>query len=144
MNITFYKNYSEKNHLDKNLTQMGTISGTLREDCSVINPVIKIEAFSGFDLTLCNYCYIPSFGRYYFINNIKCVGKLFEIEAHVDVLSTYKATIRKNSAIISRQAEHYNLYLQDGNIKTYAFPHMQVAQFAGGFDSFNLILSVAG
>lgn len=144
MNITFYKNYSEKNHLDKNLTRMGTISGTLREDCSVINPVIKIESFSGFDLTLCNYCYIPSFGRYYFINNIKCVGKLFEIEAHVDVLSTYKASIRKNTAIISRQAEHYNLYLQDGNIKTNAFPHMQVAQFSGGFNSFNLILSVAG
>lgn len=144
MNITFYKNYSEKNHLDKNLTQMGTISGTLREDCSVINPVIKIESFSGFDLTQCNYCYIPDFGRYYFINNIKCVGKLFEIEAHVDVLSTYKTAIRNNKAIVSRQQNEYNLYLQDGAIKTYAFPHMQVAQFGGGFTNFNLILSVSG
>ena len=144
MNITFYKNYSDKNHLDKAITQMGSITGTLREDCSVINPVIKIESFSGFDLTQCNYCYIQQFGRYYFINNIKCVGKLYEIEAHVDVLSTYKSAIRRNKAIVSRQQSHYNLYLQDGVIKTYAFPHMQVIQFGGGFSNFNLILSVSG
>lgn len=144
MNITFYKNLSEKNHLDKSLTTMGTISGTLREECSIINPIIKIENFSGFNLSQCNYAYIPNFGRYYFIENIKCVGKLYEIQMHVDVLSTYKNTIRSNQAIISRQQNNFNLYLQDGNIKTYAFPHMQVIQFGGGFSSFNLILSVSG
>jgi hypothetical protein len=144
MTITFYTNLSEKNHLDKDLTTMGTITGTLRDECSIINPVIRIENFSGFDLSECNYAFIPEFGRYYFIENIKCVNKLYEVQMHVDVLSTYKSVIRNNSAIISRQANNYNLYLQDGNIKTYAFPHMQVVQFSGGFDSFNLILSVAG
>ena len=63
---------------------------------------------------------------------------------HVDVLSTYKDTIRNNSAIVSRQQNKYNLYLQDGNMKQYAFPHIQVAQFPSGFSSFNLILSVSG
>ena len=144
MNITFYKNLSEKNHLDKNITAMGTISGTLREECSVINPIIKIESFTGFNLSQCNYAYIPNFGRYYFIENIKCIGKLYEIQMHVDVLSTYKKAIRNNQAVISRQQNNYNLYLQDGNIKTYAFPHMQVIQFGGGFSNFNLILSVSG
>lgn len=144
MTITFYENYSEKNHLDKNIDTVGTITGTLREDCSIIDPVIKIESFSGLDISSCNYAYISEFGRYYFIRNIKCVGKLFEVQMHVDVLSTYKSVIRSNSAVVSRQENNWNLYLQDGNFKTYAFPHMQIAQFQGGFDSFNLILSVSG
>lgn len=145
MTIKFYKNLSEKNHLDKNITQMGSdVTGTLRENCSVINPVIKIESYTDFDLTKCNYAYITEFGRYYFINNITCVGNLFELEMHVDVLSTYKAEIRSNSAVISRQQHKYNLYLQDGNFKTTAFPHMQVIQFPAGFTDFNLIFSVAG
>lgn len=144
MMITFYTNYSEKNHLDKVLTQQGSITGTLREDCSIINPVIKIESFTNFDISTCNYCYIAEFGRYYFINNINCVNKLYEIHCHVDVLSTYKSCIRRNSAVISRQERNYNLYLQDGNFKTYAFPHMEIQQFPAGFGSFNLILSVSG
>lgn len=144
MTITFYTNLSEKNHLDKDLTLMGSITGTLRDECSIINPIIKIENFTDFELSECNYAYIPEFGRYYFIENIKCVGKLYEVQMHVDVLSTYKSVIRDNSAIISRQANNFNLYLQDGNIKTYAFPHMQIVQFSNGFGPFNLILSVAG
>jgi hypothetical protein len=144
MTINFYTNYSEKNHLDKTLSLQGSVSGTLREDCSIINPVIKIESFSGFDLAECNYCYIPQFQRYYFINNIVCSGKLYEINCHVDVLTTYKSTIRKNSAVVSRQQNNFNLYLQDGNFKTYAFPNMEIQQFPNGFSGFNLILSVSG
>lgn len=145
MTIKFYKNLSEKNHLDKNITQQGSdVTGTLRADCSVIDPVIAIEEFTSFDLATCNYAYITEFGRYYFINNIVCKGNLYEIHMHVDVLSTYKEEIRQNQAVVSRQQSKYNLYLQDGVFKTYAFPHIQVAQFPSGFSSFNLILSVAG
>lgn len=145
MTIKFYKNLSEKNHLDKDITQIGSdITGTLREDCSIIDPIIKIESTVGAHLTECNYAYITEFGRYYFINNIKCVGKLFEVHMHVDVLSTYKEVIRNNTAVVSRQQNNFNLYLQDGNFKTNAFPHMQVIQFPNGFSDFNFILSVAG
>lgn len=145
MTIQFYRNYSEKNHLDKDISIMGgALQGTLRDECSIINPVIKIENFIGFDITSCNYAYITEFDRYYFVNNIKCVNKLYEIEMHVDVLSTYKSVIRENQAVVSRQENNWNLYLQDGNFKTYAFPHMQIAQFQSGFDGFNLILSVSG
>lgn len=145
MIIKFYKNYSEKNHVDKDITQMGSdLQGTLRDNCSVINPVIKIEAFNNFDLTQCNYAYIPEFGRYYYINNITLTEKLFEISMHVDVLMSYRDEIRDNNAIVSRQENKYNLYLQDGVFKTEAFPHMQITQFPGGFTNYNFIFSVAG
>lgn len=145
MNIQLYCNYSEKNHVDKNIVAMGSsINGVLRDDCSIINPVIKIEAIEDFNLATCNYCYITEFGRYYYINNIVCSGKFFELHMHVDVLMTYKAAIRSNTAVISRQQRAYNLYLQDGVFKTYADPHIEIRQFPVGFTDYNFIFSVAG
>lgn len=145
MNLKLYKNLSDRNHLDKDITQQGnTLTGTLRNDCSVIDPIIGIESFTGFNLTECNYAYIEEYNRYYFINNIILRGNLYELHMHVDVLSTYKDCIRNNSGVVSRQQNRYNLYLQDGNFKTNAFSHMQVIQFPDGFSNFNFILSVSG
>lgn len=145
MTIKLYKNLSDKVVVDKDITQVGSdITGTLREGCSVIDPVIKFESTVGSHLTDCNYAYITEFGRYYYINNIVCVGNLFECHMHVDVLMTYKTGIRSNSAVISRQENSYNLYLQDGVFKTYSQPHIQVAQFPNGFSDFEFIFSVAG
>lgn len=144
MTIKLFINRSDKNVLDKNLTQVGSdITGTLREDCSVVNPVIKIEGLSA-NLTGVNYAYIEEFHRYYYINNIVCKGQLFELDMHVDVLKTYAQEIRENKAVISRQQNRYNLYLQDGVFKTSAFPHIQVAQFPNGFSGYHFIFSVAG
>ena len=145
MIIRFYKNLSDRNHVDKNITQIGSnVTGTLRDDCSIINPVIRLEEFTGFDVTECNYAYIVEFGRYYYINNITLTNKLYEISMHVDVLMTYRNEIRSNSAVVSRQENAYNLYLQDGVFKTYSQPHIQIAQFPSGFSGNHLIFSVAG
>lgn len=145
MTIKFYENLSDKNHVDKVITQVGTdITGTLRDDCSIINPVLQLENFAGLDLTKVNYAYIVEFGRYYYINNITLKNKLYEISMHVDVLMSYKDKIRTNTAVVSRQENDYNLYLQDGVFKTKAFPHIQIVQFPDGFSDFNFIFSVAG
>lgn len=145
MTIKFYTNLSDKVVVDKNITQLGSdVTGTLREGCSIIDPIIKFEGTIGSNLTTANYCYITEFGRYYYINNIKCVGKLFEVQMHVDVLMSFKNGIRANTAVISRQEHAYNLYLQDGVFKTYSQPHIQVAQFPNGFSDFEFIFSVAG
>lgn len=142
MTIKLYKNYSDKNVVDKNVYQYGSdITGTLRDDCSIINPVIAIEGLD--DLTV-NYAYIPEFGRFYYINNIVCKRNLFELQMHVDVLMTYKSGIRSNTAVISRQQNNYNLYLQDGVFKTYANPHLEIRQFPTGFTDYNFVFSVAG
>ena len=144
MTIKLYINRSDKNVLDKNLTQVGSdITGTLRDDCSVVDPVIKIEGLAP-NLTGVNYAYITEFNRYYYINNIVCSGPFFELNMHVDVLKTYAQEIRENKAVISRQQNKYNLYLQDGVFKTSAFPHIQVAQFPTGFSGYHFIFSVAG
>ena len=142
MTLKLYKNKSDKNVVNKTITQSGSdISGTLREDCSIINPVISIQGLS--DLKV-NYAYITEFGRYYYINNIVCKGKLFELQMHVDVLMSFGTEILDNTAVISRQQSMYNLYLQDGVFKTYADNHYQIKQFPSGFNTQQFIFSVAG
>lgn len=145
MTLKLYTNTSDRNHLDKVITQQGSdISGTLRDDCSIVDPVITIQSVTGFNLASCNYAYITEFGRYYYITNIVCTGKLYELHMHVDVLMSFKSQIRGNSAVISRNQGVYNLYLQDGVFKTEAFPHYQIMKFPSGFSGYHYIFSVAG
>lgn len=144
MNIVLYKNLSDKNVMDKDITSLKSMTGTLRDDCSIIDPVISIEGLTASELTSANYAYIPEFGRYYFINNIVCKNKLYELTMHVDVLSTYKDSIRDNTAIIARQQKSYNLYLRDGAFKCEAGNIIQVKQFGSGFNTFSYVFCVAG
>lgn len=144
MTINLFQNNSDANVVSKSLTAKGTVTGTLREGCSIIDPVIKIEGISGSDLPYLNYLEIVEFGRYYYIRDIVLVGKLFECHCHIDVLETYKDQIKPLPAIIARNSEQYNLYLQDGLIKEYANPHIQIKQFPGAFTDYEYIFSVCG
>lgn len=143
-NIVLQVNNSEKERLDKSITDIATISGTLREKTSLIDPVIVIEGDLS-NYVNCNYMTIPAFNRSYFINNITSVSNnLFEISAHVDVLTTYKTQIRTNDAIIARQEKKWNLYLNDGVFKTYQNPFIVTKAFPSGFTSQHFVFSVAG
>lgn len=144
MTIEFYVNQSEKNRLDKTLVSAFNLNGELKEDCSIIDPVIKIAADVS-SMSSVNYLYIASFGRYYFINNVISINNdICEVHAHVDVLSTYKDEIRAQRAIVSRQEKKWNLYLNDGVFKTYQNPYIITKAFSSGFTSQHFVLSIAG
>lgn len=150
MTITLYKNLSEPNVVDKVINELGTMSGTLREGTSVTSPSIKIES----DATIqnVNYIYIDEFARFYFVGDIVNIrNNLWELACHVDVLSTYKMQLRQLSAVIGRQENNYNLYLEDDKLlttsrriyTTLAFPNrVQAARTNPDAPSF--ILTVAG
>lgn len=144
MNLKLYTNLSDKNVFDKTLYHNADITGTLRSDCSIINPVITVEGLTATQLKECNYCYIPEFDRYYYINNIILKGQLYELNCHVDVLMSHKNDIRANSAVVSRQQNSYNLYLRDGVFKCEAGNIIQIKQFGSGFNDFSFIFCVAG
>ena len=142
--IVLQYNESEKNRIDKTLTDIATVSGTLRSETSIIDPVIIVEGDLT-DYTRCNYVTIEAFGRSYFVTNIRSVSNdLIEISCHVDVLSSFKTGILSNRAIISRSESEWNLYLNDGSLKSYQDPYILTEPFPDGFDGFTFILSVAG
>lgn len=106
MTIQLYKIVSEKNSVYKKNRQ-GTLSyyrkltGTLKNNTSIINPTIRIEIDS--DIVNCNYAYIPEFSRYYFIRDIVNVSNnIWEISMHCDVLCSFWIDICRNSAILNR------------------------------------------
>ena len=145
MIIQIQQTMSEKNKIGKSISTLYTASGVLREETSIINPVIRLSGVNVPSLKNANYMYIPDFNRYYFITDIKSIRNgLIEISGHVDVLQTYAGKIRNNTAIIKRNANSWNLYIEDGLFKTCANPHIFTKEFPSGFKDPSYVLFVAG
>lgn len=149
MNIVLYRNLSEANVVDKQLSAPVEFSGYFRDSTSVTNPTIIVETEQA--IVWHNYLYIKDWNRYYFIESIEVVRTgLWAISAHVDVLMTYRDTIRQQSGIIARQENLYNLYLDDNKflvnaprmVVTKAFPNRIQPGNTTGAMSF--ILTLAG
>ena len=143
-NIVLQRNNSEMNRVSKSVDNLFTVSGVLKEDTSIIDPVIKIECDLS-AVTGCNYLSIPAFGRSYFVNNIRSIRNgLVEFSCHVDTLSSFASEIRGNTAIIKRQENAWNLYLNDGSFKVYQNPNVLTKAFPSGFTTQEFVLAVAG
>ena len=142
--IVLQRNNSERNRVTKDISEILTVSGELKTETSIIDPVIMIEC----DLSAvvgCNYISIPSFGRSYFVNNIRSIrSSLIEFSCHVDVLSSFAAEIRSNTAIVRRQENNWNLYLNDGSFKVYQNPNVLTKGFPSGFTTQEFVLAIAG
>ena len=143
-NIELKINNSEQNRLNKETKTIMTVSGVLKEETSIIDPIIKIECELS-DVTGCNYISIPVFRRSYFVNDIRSIRNgLVEFSCHVDVLSTYAEQIKNNTGIIKRQENEWNLYLNDGTFKVYQNPNVLTKAFPSGFTTQEFVLAVAG
>lgn len=143
MRIELYTNNSEVENLVKDLTTLQTLEGTLREATSILNPTIKIEGLT--DIDKINYMHIPEFGRYYFVNDIRSIrNNLFEVTAHVDVLMTYAEEIKQQRAVIKRQENVWNTYLDDGTFKAYQNPVIITKLFPNGFNDNSYVLALSG
>lgn len=142
--IKLQKSNSPKNKLTKTVTDEITLNGTLKEESSVIDPAVLIEA-SSFPVN-CNYATIESFGRSYFITGIRSVrNHLWEVSLHCDVLSSFAAEIRANQAIIAKNERSFNLYLNDSRYRCYQNPRIIVKQFPASFrtQDFSFVLALA-
>lgn len=99
MNIILYTTGSERNMINKVLENDLVLTGSLRDESSVVNPSFVIEHINPSSY---NYCYIEEFGRYYFINEIVSVRtNLWRISCSVDVLMSYRPQILALDVIIS-------------------------------------------
>lgn len=144
MNIILYQNISEYNAVNKTINELTTLTGTLREESSIIDPIITISDIDSYVGSM-NYAYIPEFNRYYFITNIETIrNKLWRVSFHVDVLYTYREQIKSNSAIIERNETQYDLKLNDGLFKTQQNPRIAQFPFPSGFNTWNFVLAIAG
>lgn len=145
-NIVLQTNNSETIRVDKTLTDIVTLTGNLRDECTISDPAILIAAEYD-DIKHCNYCTVEAFGRSYFVNKIDIVRSgLCRLTCHCDVLSSFKTGLRANKGIVRRaeSSSAYNLYLNDGSLVSYQDPYILTEPFPAGFDGACFILAVAG
>lgn len=144
MELTLYVNHSEKNQLGKLLDSGLTLLGSLKDETSIINPVILIQAdnVSGY-----NYAYIKEFDRYYFIDDIVSVRTgLWKIKLSVDVLESFQTEI-KNLSVILKNTEITGAtnYMIGDVWKTNVKETTNIMNFPNGLsDSGEFILITAG
>ena len=147
MEITLYTNESEKNKLEKTITNSILLEGNLRDESSIINPVILISSNKEDIPYMYNYAYIPAFGRYYFITDIESVRTgIWRVSMHVDVLMSYKEQIKNLNVIINNSEETgANNYLSGEQWITNVKNTTNIVNFPNGLnDNGEFILFTAG
>lgn len=139
---------SPSNKIDKDIVEVATATGVLKNGSSIIDPVILIETDNNAIWpSVVNYMYIPQFNRYYYVTNlITPYMNLWEVHGHVDVLMSFKEQIRAQIAVVARQQSKYNLMLDDGIFMTYQNPKIQTKLFSVSdpFETQEFVLIVAG
>lgn len=140
--ITLYQNTSDNRVVSKSLGNALELTGTLRNECSITEPSIEIQATN---LAGYNYMYIPSFNRYYYIKDIVSVrNNLWRVDCKVDVLMTYASGIRSARGVVKRQRTQYNLYLEDGELPIYQDTFTVTKNFPNALEEESYLLVVAG
>ena len=126
--IYFYKCNCDRKKVDKSgsldtipaptsANPNGGITDTFifKQPCSVFNPEVLIakETLAKANFSQINYAYIPSLGRYYFVDDITMENDgILRFSMSVDVLMTYRTQILKSKQFVARsQSLDSRLYI---------------------------------
>lgn len=145
--VVLYNNKDATNVVNKELEEIKTLVGTLRDGSSIIDPVVLLQEQVSLVTPNCNYIYIAQFGRYYYVTNIVSLyNNLCEIHCHVDVLMSFSEQIKAQTAVVARQEGKYNMMLDDGFFMCYQNPKLQTKLFSNAtpFETQEFVLVVAG
>lgn len=98
---TFYKYNGKYNALPKTLGTGTTLQGLLRDAYNVNNPIITVRQTVPFEF---NYCYVPVFGKYYFIDKVDVTGNdTARLTLSCDVLQTYADAILQSTGTVTQK-----------------------------------------
>lgn len=110
--VTLYNNSSDPRKVRKSLTTVKTISDCqITDNCEIETPYLQFEMFSGFEGV--NYCYIPKFGRYYYVQPEAINGNIITVSCKVDVLMSFYSSFQNSKCIAKRSSSKYNPMLVD-------------------------------
>lgn len=145
MTIELYQNLSDDKTLDKKITLQKTLENVkLLDEFDVLHPRLKVsrEAFSGL-YDKCNYCYIPDFGRYYFVEKTLESNFVF-LHCEIDVRKSYASALRSLTCTVTRNENLKNGYLHDSNYSVYAYEQIVCKMFPNSINQDSIILMTVG
>ena len=132
MNITFYKTKSETNKINKTLVDSIPLVGSIKDNTNIVSPTITVQYNA--DLLTKNYCYIPVFNRYYFVNSIEIDGDILLISLSCDVLMSFKNDILSSKVRVIRSSSSKIQYLPDSLITQTAKTNYTFKKLGNGFN----------
>ena len=145
-NVTLF-NLSKKENSTERPSNGTSFNCVLKSPSGIINPILEFDVGLS-NVPNYNYCYIPSFNRYYWIEEWTNRGALWIASLKVDVLATYKDAIGDSNLYILRSASQW-----DGNVVDAFYPFKADIQtttqtsnvvWANGFASGTFALQVSG
>lgn len=118
MQIKFYSGFDKKQNSTKQpaVSQTSvTLTGTLKQDCSVMNPIIQIKRTADDSVpSIYTYAYIDDFDRYYFVTDWTWNQPFWECSMNVDVLASHRSAIGSLTAFVLRaDTEVYDELITD-------------------------------
>ena len=135
MEIQLFNNKSDNRCIRKELINGLSVTGSLRESCDVLAPVINFECDS---LMKYNYAYIQDFRRYYFITKFtNVVNNVWEVEFKVDPLMSFKGDILALSVVVDKQSDKIigDEYIDDGSLVTDNYTFKEIYNYSKGFNN---------
>lgn len=120
MKVIFYVRFNkerESTAVPPPGTAEQVIEGTLKERTDILSPTIKIELKTLSPQFAYNYCYIPQFERYYFVNSYVYDPPFWEINLVCDVLASHRENLKLTLAYVARSSSEY-----DGTIVDTMYP----------------------
>lgn len=130
MQATFYQ-FAKRTNSTKRPSGGQEFGIDLKAPCNIINPEIKIATQS--DPTGYNYCYLPTFSRYYWIKNWTYSDGLWNASLTVDTLASYRDQIGSATEYVVRSSAKYDGTISDGLYPATAKVQSVTTSFQGGF-----------
>lgn len=140
--VLLYKNTSDWDVRDKNLTSLGSVQGEFIDGGGMLAPVIQ---FVSTTRPTFNYCNIPYFGRYYKVDGdiIPMGDNIWQCKLKHDSLMNLWDQVKNQTALIDRQENSFNPYLPDGEAPIEADSVFTVLKFPmGNFGTRNNLVMI--
>lgn len=137
MDVIFYTTADEPNVVDKSLIELATKQCTVHMEIEVEEPELLMQYDPAYALLNVNYCYIPDFGHYYFVEPFVYDGKLMRIKLHTDLLMTFKDALLNQTVTVDRNEYANQGYLQDDEYSALAYEQVQTKEFPNNFEGLN-------
>lgn len=116
----------------KRINNTYDININYREDTSLLNPTFTFMSRTRIQNDI-NYLYVQEMKRWYYVDDITYTQHMIELHCSVDVLTSFAKEIKEQYAIVIRQEQNYNLYINDDKMRTEAQARILTYPFTGGF-----------
>lgn len=143
MDLVLYKTKSDSRTAQKSLEFLKNVEFVLKKDSqSLLRPIIEIS----YDSTIkdCNYCYISSLNRYYFIEKTMKHGNILELQLLVDTAMSFYSELIELECTVARNENERNGYLIDGEYKAYSYEQKVTKRFPNAMNNDTVILMTVG